>query len=56
MPGGKRGERPSRQRSPLVTRTITAGSVRGKWSAPQPPAAPDVAGLDEARGLPQTGQ
>ena len=35
MPGGKRGERPSRQRSPWVTSTITAGSVRGKWSRPQ---------------------
>ena len=32
MPGGKRGERPSR-RSPWLTSTITAGSVRGKCRA-----------------------
>ena len=35
MPGGNRGERPSRHRSPWVTSTITAGSVRGNVSRPQ---------------------
>src|SRR6516165_12690926 len=33
MVGGKRGERPSTQRSPAIGSMITTGSVRGKCSA-----------------------
>ena len=56
MVGRKRGDRPSRQRSPSIASMITTGSVRGKCSALQAAQSRRQPACTVCVGAPQFGQ